>query len=651
MDMNNINNSNIQRPKNVENLEEYIKINDGTEQIKRENQRLSKICQKYEIILKEYQKNYGNELFKNVEELLEKDDSKYNNKFFKKNLLESLSILKEYIKDNLEKDEKIKFLIQEKENLEKENLSLKFSNDKLEKEKEEFEKNYYEIFEQLNKRKEIKNENMKFNKTFNNVIEDKIKQVEDDINSGINPNSNMNMLFQTMKDNQHNNYMNKEFKEKIDYEEIINNLKIENENLKSQIYNLQNKLQKESEEMTALENELNLRQAKIDMLEIDTKALKTEINEYTDAYNSLEIRKNNENDNLINELKEIRVNIDKCKNINKSLEEQNLNYKTENAKLKQENEGLKFDRDNLTKIIEDSNLVVQNATEKEKYVDNIIKSYKKKADEINLEREKLNLKIRMKENQINKLNSDYNNLLKEKINDYETLNNITKNKYEDIIRNKDTEIKELRANILSYKIEKDKYFSDYNLYKNEFDKIEQMFHSENDTYIKKYEEAQNKLNNISNEYMGTINELKIKNENLENEIKMTKNDINSYIMNEKSYEQKIKMLEKNDDELKRENSELKKNYDIYLKQNSMYIKEIERLKAQFKLKLEHEKEGFDNRNIYLENVVEQQKRQLSLVEGKAWDMLKKQQMMTEKYKIELKNTINHYENIINGRIE
>ena len=68
----------------------------------------------------------------------------------------------------------------------------------------------------------------------------------------------------------------------------------------------------------------------------------------------------------------------------------------------------------------------------------------------------------MKENKINKLNNEYSNLLKEKINYYEILNNITKNKYEEIINNKENEIKELKANILSYKIEKDKYLYDYN---------------------------------------------------------------------------------------------------------------------------------------------------------------------------------------------
>ena len=89
---------------------------------------------------------------------------------------------------------------------------------------------------------------------------------------------------------------------------------------------------------------------------------------------------------------------------------------------------------------------------------------------------------------------------KEKINNYENLNNITKNKYENIIMNKEEEINQLNAKNLSYKIEKDKYFNDYSIIKKEFDKINQNFHSENDIYIKKYEEAQKNLNSISNSY-------------------------------------------------------------------------------------------------------------------------------------------------------
>ena len=362
------------------------------------------------------------------------------------------------------------------------------------------------------------------------------------------------------------------------------------------------------------------------------------------------MRKNNETDNLINELKDKRNDIDDYKNKNKRLEEQNSKYKVENAQLKQENDGLKFDRDKLTKIMSDSDMAIQNAIEKEKYADNLIKSYKKKADEINLEKEKLNIKIRMKENQINKINAEYGNLLKEKLNEYEISNNITKNKYEDIIKNKDNEIRELKASILSYKIEKDKYFSDYNLIQSEYDKIYQQFNIENDGYIKKYEESQNKLNNIENEYIGKINDLTIKNENYEGELKAIKNEYNKYKLSEKTNEEKIRNLEREGDELKRQNEELRRKNDNLEKQNYAYINERERLKAQHKMRLEKDKEFYENKTIYLENEIQKKNKQLSLAEGKALDMVKKQQKMTEKYKKELENTINHYENIINGRI-
>ena len=42
---------------------------------------------------------------------------------------------------------------------------------------------------------------------------------------------------------------------------------------------------------------------------------------------------------------------------------------------------------------------------------------------------------------------------------YETINNIAKNKYEDIINNKENEMEELKAAILTYKIERDKYLN------------------------------------------------------------------------------------------------------------------------------------------------------------------------------------------------
>ena len=224
----------------------------------------------------------------------------------------------------------------------------------------------------------------------------------------------------------------------------------------------------------------------------------------------------------------------------------------------------------------------------------------------------------MKENHLNKVNADFGNLLKEKLNSYEALNNITKNKYEDIINNKENEIKELKATILTYKIERDKYLNDCNLFKNEYDKIEQKFSTENEIYIKKYEEAQNTLNMKSNDYISKINELKIDKENLQHENKIMKDEIKEYNQKEKSYELKIKNLEKNEDDLKRENYDLKKNGDIYLKQNAAYTKEIERIKQNYRIQMEQEKENINlngnnlnNQNFNFQNQQNQNKQNIN----------------------------------------
>ena len=661
MDLNNnYMNSVINKPYNNEqdNIGISIRNQISLDQLLKENKELEIILNKYDLILKEYQKKYSSDLFYKLEkELLLNEQNE--DIYLKKKLLENIPLIKEYEKKIIEKDNQIKFLLNEKAHLETDNLKIREENEKLQNELENVQNQNDEIYKALAERTKSKDNQMKYNKTFSNKINiniDKGIQEKEIIEAGdnnINMNSNMEIgkMINTMKN--FNDILNKEKmenKEKADLEDIINKMKNENGNFKNKLNNLQNTLKQEMDKMAKLENDLNLKEDTINRLEIDNKNFKNEINQYKGDYESLERRARNDIENYTNELKEIRTYLDDYKNKNKRFEEQNSNYKYENARLKQENESLKFDRDNLTKIIEDSNMVVKNAEEKEKYVDNVIKSYKKKEDEIKLEKEKLNMKLKMKENQINKINADYGILIKEKINSYELLNSITKNNYEDIIKNKDNEIKELKTSILSYKIEKDKYLYDYNLIKSEYDKIYQQFQTENDDYIKKYGEVQNKLNTVSSEYIGTINDLKVIKMNLEEENKIMKSENNEYKINEKKYEKKIKYLEKTENELKMENNELKKNIDSYKKQNSSYIEQINRLNATHKIRTEHDKEDYENQIIHLNNVIENQKKQLNSAEGKALDMVKKQQNLTEKYKKELQNTITYYENIINGRI-
>ena len=648
-------NSIINRNENADNFSIPYNKQVTIDELLKRNDELNYLLSKYEYILKEYQNKYGNDLYNQVENKLSESDNQ-NMNFFNKNILESVSLVKELEIKLQEKDHIIKQLLNEKANIESDNNKLKAENYNLEQLNENLQKNNDEIYNALNERTKKKQNNI-FNKTLDFNAREKGNEILGDGEVPLNMNSNINInknnisdqnFYNTMKEN-YNNFLMKEkkdYQEKYEYEDMIKKYKIENENLRSQVFSLQNKLKEEMEEITKLENDSNLKQISINQLEISVNTLKPQIEEYKNSYESLENRKNKETDNLLNELKEMRAKLEEYKRKNNKLEDdnsrskniiENLNLKIGelNSELQLLQEMNKFNDDAL-KINKDS-----------QYLENL---NKREIDNLNLEKEKINKKLRMKEEQIRKINAEYSNLFREKINEFENLNSITKNKYEEIIRNKENEIKDIKASILTYKFERDKYLSDCNLYKNEYDKINQTFHTENDYYIKQFEQAKTELNNISSKNNGIINELQIKNNQLENENKRMNDNINSLQNDKKKYEQNIKHLEAENNDLQKENNYLKQNNDKYMREKSSYTKELEKLHSQHKYEREQDKEINQNKIMQLENIVEKQKKQLSTIEGKAWDMVKKQQAITEKYKKELKETINYYEGIINGKV-
>ena len=146
--------------------------------------------------------------------------------------------------------------------------------------------------------------------------------------------------------------------------------------------------------------------------------------EHVAIFDEAQKRKAAEINSLTNTNSELKNTIKDLKSKNSIQKDKISSLKFELAQLKQENSTLKFDRDHLTKILEDSNNAIQSASVKEKNVDEIVKNYKKKYDESTLETLKLNQKIKMLENQINKYSNECANLVKERGQNYENLLNI-----------------------------------------------------------------------------------------------------------------------------------------------------------------------------------------------------------------------------------
>ena len=365
-------NSNINKPEEQKDENENFQIleKNQLDLLRKENWNYSFILQRYNLILKEYQEKYSPEIYdKLIKEFESKEELNLN--LNQRNSINVVRLISQYENKFKEQNDLIKNLREEKERLVLNNQQMLEEISEIQNEKEKIKNDYDEILkamEERTKQKQIKDKSKTFpNMNLLNIKEENlgaqidINNTQNNLNN--NADSSKNDFYQTM-----NNFMKKEnlnLKEKVDYEEMITKLKKEIDNLKKQLYNLQNRLKQEMEETNKIENNYNLKQIEIDKLLIDNKDYKSQLNEYKEAYDSLEKRKTKEVENLIGEIKDIMLSNENYKSKNKNLENENSSYKFENSKLKQENEGLKFDRDHLTKIIEDSNMAVQNAAEKE----------------------------------------------------------------------------------------------------------------------------------------------------------------------------------------------------------------------------------------------------------------------------------------------
>ena len=82
-----------------------------------------------------------------------------------------------------------------------------------------------------------------------------------------------------------------------------------------------------------------------------------------------------------------------------------------------------------------------------------------------------------------------------------------------------------------------------------------------------------------------------------------KDEITVFAQKEKTYEKKIKIFEKNENNLMKDISDLKRNNDLFSRQNSSYIKDLERIKLNFKNEIQQEKENYENKIINLEKFI------------------------------------------------
>ena len=641
--MNNMKASTIMRNDNYDELNVQVKLADEVNALRVENKSLSFMIAKYNTILNEYQMKYGNDLFLTMEKAMDGavNDNAFNNDVvsLKKKLIENISIFKEYEKIVMEKCELIKGLNDDVAKMQKEFQSAIKENEEIRAQMEKLKSENDEMYRAVLDKKKIEaNEEIKEEK--NEEKSENEKNVNDNANNNEMKNyyenviNDLNAKYQTVNE------------QRNEIEDINMKLRNENEELQRQITRMENQIREYNDKIIMHEREKNKMRNEIEKKKINANIEASEKINIKEIFAEIESRKNKQIEVLQSSITEKESEVDAMKSKLKNCEDKLSSLKFEVSQLKQENETIKCDRDHLTKIIEDSSLAVQIADEKEKNIDKIIKSHKTKSDSLLIENEKLNLRIKMQQNQLSKFTNDYTSLIKEKCDQYDNIIALSQSKYENAISALKEENALLKAENTSLKMEKDKFASEYKLAKSELDRINHSFASDNANYISQYEQSEKKYNAMLSQYESKISELNIKLTKLSSEHKANFSELESFRSNEKLREAQFFKMTQNENLLLSQINKIKEQLSFYMKSNEDTLKEKERLIAMYELKLKNLKDENDIKVVTLENTINFQKEQLALVEVKAFDMLKKQEGLTDKFKKEYFKTIEYYENMI-----
>ena len=432
-------------------------------------------------------------------------------------------------------------------------------------------------------------------------------------------------------------------------DELILKIKKDRDNVSNRLINLENKLKEKIDEYELLMKAQNESKAKISFLETDNKNLKQQISDFQEQMKRMEKRKDSEINELNNYNKNLELQYENLKSKNKITEDTNSKLEHQNSKLKYENGALRSERDGLSTIIEDMRQKLEQNEEEKKKVDDLKESYRSKLNEIDLERKSFNSKLELYERKLNEKAEEYKMLIKEQINKYESLDEENKEKYNEEINKKDNEINAIQAKLFEMKIERDKYMENSQTNQQLIDEADKNYNQKINEYSSLYEKAKIELETNEKSRNEEIQMLKERNLQLENENTSLKNDLAILKHDLKDRNKQIEDLENykyNTQKDLNRMREYKENNDF----EKVKIKnDNAKLITLYDNKIKNLTEEYENKIYYLEDIKNKQANKLSLMESKALEMIKSQQLLTEKYKKELKNTINYYEGIINNQ--
>lgn len=200
-------------------------------------------------------------------------------------------------------------------------------------------------------------------------------------------------------------------------------------------------------------------------------------------------------------------------------------------------------------------------------------------------------------------------------------------------------------------MERDKYLSEYLILKKEYDKLTSIYSEENDKCMRRFEENEKNSFKQINLLQDKYSDILKKYENLEFEKNSMELELKEIKSQDSNRDKLIHKFNRNEEETEKMIQKIRVSNTALLKEKEILEKELERNKSMNETKIKQITEKYEMKILVLENSIKYQQDQYNSSEDKAFDVLKKQEAITNKIREEYVKTVTYYENMLDNLIK
>lgn len=426
----------------------------------------------------------------------------------------------------------------------------------------------------------------------------------------------------------------------------FNSLKLSDEQIRTHKEIAEEKLKKANEYLGRHEREREENITVINKLKNELRIAQQQAMHYRKAYEEVDLKKTQENEMLMQEAQNVLMKQREAEN-RTMVQERDLEDAREAAsRFKRELESLKSEHEAALKVMDDLESKIALYKQKEDSYMKTASDAKIKVEEAYLERDRIALKEQQYVKQIERLQENLRverNTQKIKIDE---LVESLRNQFKKIIDDREEEIKILRDKMNTLSLQCDRLTRENSSLKSEVERYESILQEEHKRldarlteYEKRFKEAEETrlsekrlLEEQASSFSFQRQEWDTLRRTFEQRISLLTRDVENY----------NSTAMRSQEDAKRARSQL----DDVLRERDALANELNLLRDSYYEKLQESATEFNHKIYSLEQQLTEAREKQRESESKSWELVKKQEKVSEKWREEVKQLYNYYERVV-----